>query len=231
MSRSGWLLADCKLKLFVFLQRACILNGVQAFFIFSMKPFAESCEQNKHVILDVLRETFIDAGKVLEIGSGTGQHAVFFAEQLPYLAWQTSDRDEHHAGIQLWLDESRLGNLLPPFSLDVSQSDWPDEKYDYIFTANTLHIMHWDMVEKLFAGIGNVLADGGKFTVYGPFNYNGSYTSESNARFDDWLKARDPQSAIRHFEDCNALAEKSGMTLLADHDMPANNRILVWIKH
>ena len=195
-----------------------------------MKPFAESCEQNKHVILDVLKENFTDPGKVLEIASGTGQHAVFFAEQLPHLHWYTSDRVENLHGIQLWLDDAGLNNVHAPVELDVIQSKWPASKFNYVFTANSFHIMHWYMVEKSFQEISNVLNPGGRFAVYGPFNYNGNYTSDSNARFDDWLKARDPGSAIRHFEQCNELAEKNGMTLLADYEMPANNRTLVWCK-
>ncbi len=195
-----------------------------------MKPFAESCEQNKHVILEVLKKTFVAPGKVLEIGSGTGQHAVFFAEQLPHLQWHTSERAEHLSGIQLWLDDSQLDNVYAPFELDVTTTVWPDTDFDYVFTANTFHIMHWHMVEKTFNGIGRVLSRHGRFAVYGPFNYNGGYTSDSNARFDDWLKSRDPESAIRHFEKCNELAETNGMRLIDDHEMPANNRILVWEK-
>jgi SAM-dependent methyltransferase len=195
-----------------------------------LKPYADSCEQNKHVILDVLSTTFIDPGSVLEIGSGTGQHAVFFARQLPWLQWQPSERTGQLMGIQLWLDEAQLDNILPPQALDVLSGDWPARTYDYAFSANTLHIMSWSGVEKMFEGIANILKTGGKFAVYGPFNYNGSYTSESNARFDNWLKARDPLSAIRHFEKCDRLAEANGLALLADHAMPANNRTLIWEK-
>lgn len=194
------------------------------------KPFADSCEQNKHVILDVLAKTFTDPGRVLEIGSGTGQHAVFFARHLPWLKWQPSERAEHITGIQLWLDEAQLDNILPLLTVDVISRDWPATKYDYAFSANTLHIMSWPSVEKMFEGIASILNPGGKFAVYGPFNYNDDYTSESNARFDDWLRARDPLSAIRHFEECRRLAETNGMSLLADHAMPANNRTLVWLK-
>ena len=195
-----------------------------------MKPFAESCEQNKQVILGVLRETFTGPGTVLEIGSGTGQHAVFFAEQLPHLQWQCSEQGKHLAGVNLWLEDANLENTLQPVELDVTSSNWPAKTFDYIFTANTLHILHWPMVEQMFAGIGNILKTGGTFAVYGPFNYNGNYTSDSNARFDTWLKQRDPNSAIRHFEECNKLAIDAGLSLLADHEMPANNRVLSWQK-
>lgn len=196
-----------------------------------MKPHAESCDQNRDPILTVLREEFSACRSILEIGSGTGQHAVYFAADLPHLTWQTSDRDEYHEGIHAWLDEAALPNTLPPLSLDVRSDPWPQARYDGIFSANTVHIMSWPEVECLFAGIGPVLVDGGRFCLYGPFNYDGRFTSESNARFDQWLKARDPESGVRDFEALDTLARAAGMRLLRDHAMPANNRILVWEKN
>ncbi|MDD3519078.1 MAG: DUF938 domain-containing protein, partial [Chromatiales bacterium] len=193
-----------------------------------MKPFAESCEQNRLPILDVLRVEFATASRVLEIGSGTGQHAVFFAAELPHLTWQTSDLPETHAGIQAWLDDARLPNVLPPFALDVRAGTWPEEPYDAVFSANAVHIMGWDAVEAMFEGIGRVLDESGVLALYGPFNYGGRYTSESNARFDQWLRARDPASGIRDFEALDALARAAGLSLASDHAMPANNRTLVW---
>lgn len=195
-----------------------------------MKPFAESCEQNKWPILDVLRQEFAQATRVLEIGSGTGQHAVFFAQQLPHLLWQTSDVAEYHAGIQDWLDEAGLHNVRPPLRLDVLADAWPQQSFDAVFSANTVHIMGWPEVEAMFAGIGAVLELGGRFCLYGPFNYGGRFTSDSNARFDQWLKARDPRSGVRNVEDLVALADAAGLRLLRDHAMPANNRSLVWIR-
>lgn len=196
-----------------------------------MKPYAESCDQNRDPILAVLREEFSACRSILEIGSGTGQHAVYFAAELPHLSWQTSDRDEYHEGIHAWLDEAALPNTLPPLSLDVRHDSWPQRHYDGVFSANTVHIMSWPEVECLFAGIGPVLADDGLFCLYGPFNYDGRFTSESNARFDQWLKARDPESGVRDLEALDALARAAGMRLLRDHAMPANNRILVWKKN
>lgn len=193
-----------------------------------MKPFAESCEENKQPILQVLRKEFADTSRVLEIGSGTGQHAVFFASALPHLTWQTSDVPESHAGIHAWLDEQGPNNAHPPLHLNVTQDTWPERQYDGVFSANTVHIMSWPEVENMFAGIGRVLLPGGRFCLYGPFNYDGKYTSESNARFDQWLKNRDPKSGIRDMADLNRLAEKVGLTLVNDYEMPANNRILVW---
>ena len=194
------------------------------------KPYAESCEQNRDPILQVIKPLLQDCNDVLEIGSGTGQHAVYFAAAMPHLQWHASDLAEYHAGIGMWVQESGLNNVHLPFELDVSRSTWPAQTYDAVFTANTCHIMRWRDVQAMFAGVGGVLKPGGKFLVYGPFNYNGTYTSESNARFDAWLKARDPHSAIRHFEQLDELARQAGMYLQQDVAMPANNRILYWRK-
>lgn len=195
-----------------------------------MKPYAESCEQNRAPILAVLQEVFADRKKVLEIASGTGQHAVYFGQELPHLTWQTSELPSNHAGIQAWLDEACLPNVLPPLTIDVNDSPWPAAQFDAIFNANTVHIVAWPAVERMFVGIGRVLAAGGILCLYGPFNYGGQFTSESNARFDIWLKNRDPDSGVRDFETINQLAETQGLTLLRDIAMPANNRSLVWQK-
>lgn len=196
-----------------------------------MKPYAESCDQNREPILKVLKHVFADKRRVLEIGSGTGQHAVFFSEQLPHLTWQTSDLPANHAGIRAWLDEVGSERVLPPLAIDTSAPEWPlEEPVDALFSANTAHIMHWSAVEGMFAGIGLHLISGGCFALYGPFNYEGRYTSESNARFDQWLKERDPKSGIRDFEALSELAGAAGMELERDYEMPANNRTLVWRK-
>jgi cyclopropane fatty-acyl-phospholipid synthase-like methyltransferase len=171
---------------------------------------------------------FADRRHVLEIGSGTGQHAVYFAPELPHLVWQTADVPQHHAGIRLWLEEAALPNVLPPLALEVNDTSWHSGRYDAVFSANTLHIMSWPEVAKFFAGVGKVLGAGGVLAVYGPFNYNGAFTSESNARFDVWLKARDPASGVRDFEAVDALARAQGLVLQQDIAMPANNRTLVW---
>ena len=196
----------------------------------SDKPYSESCEQNREPILAILREVFADRSHVLEIGSGTGQHAVYFGQALTHLSWQTADVLQYHAGIAAWLNEARLPNVMSPLELDVNQSAWHAERYDAVFSANTLHIMSAPEVAKFFTGVGQVLQPGGVLAVYGPFNYNGQFTSESNARFDQWLKARDPASGVRDFETVDALAQQQGLTLQQDYPMPANNRILVWAK-
>lgn len=194
------------------------------------KPYAESCDQNREPILAVLRETFADRSYVLEIGSGTGQHAVYFGAALPHLRWQTADIPLHHPGIRAWLAEAALPNVLPPIALNVSHLSWRNGRYDAVFSANTLHIMSEPDVAQFFAGVGAVLEAGGVLAVYGPFNYNGQYTSESNARFDGWLKQRDPASGVRDFEAVDALARAQGLVLQQDIAMPANNRSLVWQK-
>ena len=193
------------------------------------KPFAESCEQNKQVILQVLQQIFTAPGEVLEIGSGTGQHAVYFTEHLPHVVWQPSDCADQIPGMQLWFDEVTHQRIRSPLVLDVMQT-WPAYTFDYAFTANTLHIVSWPAVQSIFAGAGQVLKKGGLFAQYGPFNYGGQFTSESNARFDVWLKSRDPQSGIRNFEDLVWLAKQHNMVLHSDHEMPVNNRTLVWQK-
>jgi SAM-dependent methyltransferase len=193
-----------------------------------MKPYSESCEQNRAPIQSVLEEVFADRKRVLEIASGTGQHAVYFGQAMPHLTWQTSELPGNHAGIQAWLDEAGLPNVLPPVAIDVNDTHWPVETVDAVFNANTVHIVAWPSVQRMFAGIGRVLAVGGILCLYGPFNYGGQFTSESNARFDAWLKNRDANSGVRDFEAINQLAEAQGLTLLRDIAMPANNRTLVW---
>ncbi|WP_430392319.1 DUF938 domain-containing protein [Dyella sp. 20L07] len=191
------------------------------------KPSAPSCERNRDPILDVLRTHFADRRQVLEIGSGTGQHAVHFAAALPQLRWQCSDRVENLPGIRLWLDEARLPNTPLPIELDVN-GHWPDRHYDAVFSANTLHIMGWDEVEQLFDHLADVTTDDAKLVIYGPFNYGGRYTSDSNASFDQWLQARGAHMRIRDAESVDALAEVAGFDLIDDIAMPANNRARVW---
>ncbi len=191
------------------------------------KPRSEACERNREPILAVLRRHFADRRCVLEIGSGTGQHAVHFAAALPELTWQTSDREANLPGIRRWIAEAGLANLPPPLALDVS-GRWPEARFDALFTANTLHIMAWEHVRALFAALPSVLAADAVLAVYGPFNYDGAFTSPSNAAFDAWLKQRSPESGIREFAAVDALARSSGFALVEDCPMPANNRTLIW---
>jgi len=196
-----------------------------------MKPFSESCIQNQAEIASILIELLSDKKYVLEIGSGTGQHAVHFAEHLPHLVWQTSDQIQYHKGIQLWLDEANLDNTKSPLTLDVSQANWPELKVDAMFSANAVHIMSWENVTDYFNKGTKLIDKKGLFILYGPFNYNGQFTSESNANFDNWLKSRDSNSGVRDFEALDELANNNHMTLKNDFEMAANNRILCWEKN
>ncbi len=194
------------------------------------KPFSQACENNKAAILAVLQAELVDSKRVLEVGSGTGQHAVHFAKHLPQLLWQTSDRGQNHLGIEQWLAESNLSNVRAPLQLDVRDYSWAKVAYDAVFTANSLHIMALESAQNFVRNVAKALPVGGRFLAYGPFNYKGDYSSESNARFDVWLKQQDPQSAIRDFEMLDQYARSGGLSLSQDYTMPANNRLLVWRK-
>jgi hypothetical protein len=195
-----------------------------------MRPFSQACERNKAPILEVLRTAFASRRKVLELGSGTGQHAVHFAAALPHLAWQPSDVAERLPGIALWCEEAASANLLPPLALDVNWAKWPDTGADAVFTANTLHIVSWPEAERLVGGAGSLLPAGGLLAIYGPFKYAGRPTSESNERFDAALRAQDPASGLRDFEAVDGIARDHRLVLQRDHAMPANNRLLIWEK-
>jgi len=193
------------------------------------KPNAPASERNRDAILEILRLHFADRRRVLEVGSGTGQHAVYFAAAMPNLRWQCSDRPNYLPGIRQWLGEESLPNTPEPLALDAND-DWASlgQRFDAVFSANTLHIMSWPEVERFFAQLPLVLEKNAKLAIYGPFNYDGTFTSASNAAFDAGLKAEVPHRGIRDFEAVNALAERIGFTLVQDHAMPANNRCLVW---
>lgn len=193
-----------------------------------MKPHSEACERNREPILQVLRQWFTQPGVALEIGAGTGQHAVHFAANLPHLQWQPTDREENLAGIGLWVSEAGLPNLRAPLKFDVRDSTWPVETVDYIFSANTAHIMSWPEVELMFAGVARVLRPRGLFALYGPFNRDGQFTSESNKAFDASLRQRDPQMGLRDDKALKTLASERGLRFTAEHAMPANNRLLIW---
>jgi len=185
-----------------------------------VKPFSEASERNRAPILAVLKRIFSKTRRVLEIGSGTGQHAAYFAAELPHLAWQASDRAENLADIRQW--------VANPIELDVDKP-FPEVDADAVFTANTCHIMSWPQVERMFQGIG-AMPSVKTFCLYGPFNYGGKHTSDSNARFDAMLRERDQASGIRDAEAIVALAGQSGFGLSEDNAMPANNRLLVFFR-
>jgi hypothetical protein len=194
------------------------------------KPFSQACENNKQPILECITGIFTSPGTILEIGTGTGQHAVHFASALPHLVWQPSDRPGATGHCLGRFKEAALANLLPPVSLDVASESWPIESPDGAYSANTAHIMAWEEVEAMFAGLGKRLATGMPFCLYGPFSYGGSHTSDSNRQFDHHLRFQAPHMGIRDMDDLLKLADKVGFRLESDHEMPANNRCLVWRK-
>lgn len=193
------------------------------------KPYSAACDRNKDPILNVLKEHIDPADRrLLEIGSGTGQHAVYLAPQFPWLEWFPTDLSNNLAGINEWLKEAGVPNIHSASRLDVSKDDFPKLKFDVVFTANTFHIMHWKDCKTLMKLLGHRLREGSRAMIYGPFKYHGAFTSESNQQFDQSLKVRDPLSGIRSFEDVNANMEKNGFQLVHDYEMPANNRMLVY---
>jgi hypothetical protein len=194
------------------------------------RPFSQACENNKGPILRVLREELAGVQQVLELGSGTGQHGRHFSEQLAGLSWQMTDVAANIGGIESWRAGCQGDTLPAPLVLDVRSQEWGVEIPAAVFTANSLHIMAWSAVEALFAYLARHAPAGNRLCVYGPFNYRGAYSSDSNASFDQWLAQQNPDSAIRDFEKVDALANAAGYGLHADHEMPANNRLLVWHK-
>ncbi|MEO3679916.1 DUF938 domain-containing protein [Rheinheimera fenheensis] len=191
-------------------------------------PFSQACENNKAPILAVLQQAFADCTNVLEIGSGTGQHAVHFAENLPHLNWQASDQAVYLPDLTERLRRAALPNLPLPLQLDVTEDALAAQKFDALFTANTLHIMPWPVVQQLFARLNDFCSAEATLCIYGPFNYNGRFTSSSNQAFDASLKSRDPKMGIRDIEAVLPLAQQQGFTLQQDIAMPANNRLL-WL--
>ena len=195
-----------------------------------MLPFSEACERNKGPILEMLQRYFADRTHVLEIGSGTGQHAVHFAAHLAHLTWHPTERLGFLPDLTARIQAEGGRNVRPPTVLDVRQTVWPVRHVDAMFTANTLHIMSWTEVTAMFERIGQTLASTGVLCVYGPFRYEGEYTSPSNREFDRALQERDPQSGLRDIRSVVGLAEGFGLKLAADHDLPAYNRLLVFFK-
>ena len=191
-------------------------------------PHSDACERNKGPILEVLRVEFSGVTHVLEIGSGTGQHAVHFALALPGIVWQPSEQAEAMPGLRKRVFNEGPKNLRAPVEIDVTVTPWDVRRVDGVYTANTLHIMHWPQVQAFFANLPAVAKPGTVLAIYGPFRYGGQYTSASNASFDQMLRARDPESGIRDFEAVNELARAVGFDLVADYPMPAHNQTLIW---
>lgn len=194
------------------------------------KPFAPSAERNREPLREVLKNVLKGGGLLLEIGSGTGQHAAYLANDFPSYQWQPTDLPEKLDDINAWTEESGANNILPAFPLDLSKPDWPVDQADAIVCINTIHIVAWLFVENLFRGAGKVLKPGGVMFVYGPYEYDDRPLEPTNVEFNEWLKMRDPNSGIRKFEEVNALARDNGLVLEGDQAMPANNRAIWWRK-
>ena len=193
------------------------------------RPFAESAARNAEPILEILRQEFRESTDVLEIGSGTGQHAVYFAASLDHLQWQTSDLEENHSTIRAWITDARLPNVREPISLDVTTADL-SSSYDAVYSANTAHIMSIDEVARMFALAARVLRPDGVFCLYGPFRRFGEFNTESNARFDASLRARDPSMGIRDLEELDAMGAMNGLHRQSLYAVPSNNSVAVWQK-
>ncbi|QOC21852.1 DUF938 domain-containing protein [Wenzhouxiangella sp. AB-CW3] len=191
-------------------------------------PASPAAERNKQPILDVLQSRLPREGRVLEIGSGTGQHAVYFARHLPGIQWLASEMPAHLPLLGARINQEGDG-MLRPIELDVI-GDWPDQSFDAIFTANTLHIMPWSHTPVLIERVSNRLVEGGELIIYGPFHDGGRHTSESNRQFDRMLRSRDGDMGVRDSAEIIRHARDHGLSATADIAMPANNRILVFGK-
>jgi SAM-dependent methyltransferase len=194
------------------------------------KPYSEASARNSEAILGAIREEFRGLESILEIGSGTGQHAVCFGQALAHLVWQTSDVPANHGGIRAWLADAALPNVLEPLTLDVLDAELPDASYDGVFSANTAHIMSPAAVERMFALVAAVLRDNGVFVLYGPFRQGRQFNTSSNADFHHSLQRRDPDMGIRHLEELDGLAQRGGLRRNRLYAMPANNSLAVWTK-
>lgn len=196
-----------------------------------MKQYSAACERNREPILEVLRTVLKDSRTVLEIGSGSGEHAVWFSQDLPHLDWQPSDQPGMLGSVSAWRDEEGGENLLPPVEIDLlDESTWPQQTFDALVCINTIHIVSWPGVEALFRLAEKVLPESGRMFVYGPYRYVDRPLEPSNEQFDRWLKQRDPESGVRDFEAVNQLARQAGLKLMEDIAMPANNRSIWWRK-
>ena len=189
---------------------------------------SDAAERNKEPILQLLAPVLSQTRRLLEIGSGTGVHALYFSARLPQLTWQPTDTGEYLPTLRERLKREGGANLLPVVELDVRNHPWAVEQVDAIYSANTLHIMSWSSVHDFFKGVGSVLIRSGLLCVYGAFRYGDRYTSESNAKFDAFLRNRDPESGLRDAHEVDRLAREQGLALLADHPMPANNQLRIW---
>ena len=195
-----------------------------------MEGFSQAADNNKTPILDVLKDWLKPGASVLEIGSGSGQHAIHFSQALSNIQWLPSDRPAVQSLLQHNAQQYGSSNLLIPITLDLAEPEWPASQIDAVYSANVLHIVSTDLGETMIKGAAQCLKADGLFILYGPFRYEGSFTTPSNAEFDDWLRLRDPNSGIRDFEWVDDLARAGDLVLKEDRSMPANNQCLVFQK-
>ena len=193
------------------------------------RQFSPSAARNCAPILAVLQRVLPVEGLVLELGSGTGEHAVHFARHLPALRWQPSEADPAAmASITDWVAHAASPNLLPPLCFELAATPWPVAAADAIVAINVLHYSPWSSTPALFAGAAEVLPVGGVVVCYGPYRRAGAHTAPSNAEFDEWLRSVDPRFAVRDLEAVEAEAQRCGFVLEDVVDMPANNFSLVF---
>ncbi|MGB5220944.1 MAG: DUF938 domain-containing protein [Polyangiales bacterium] len=193
------------------------------------KGFAPAAERNREPILEVLRRVLPASGTVLEIASGTGQHAVFFSERLPQLRWQPSDpAADALRSIRAWVSEEARENLLAPIDLDVRSKPWPVARADAMLCINMIHVSPWEASEALFEGAQRLLSADAPLVTYGPYRVHGEHTAPSNAAFDQSLRSRNPRWGVRDIDELSELATRTDFTLEESVLMPANNMTLVW---
>lgn len=196
------------------------------------KPHAPSCDRNQEPIFEALLPLLKNKKSLLEIGSGTGQHAIFMAPKLPHLTWTLSDLKGRHRGMSLWLREKLILNIRGPVHYEAGVTEFPNalKSFDVVFTSNTLHIMPWTSCMNLFDDLGKNLEQDALFIAYGAFKYGGEFTTESNKEFESWLKERDPKAGLKDFEKIKDELKKRSFELLDDISMPASNQLLVFKK-
>ena len=195
------------------------------------KPFSSACEKNKKPILEVLKEIISPENRhLLEIGAGTGQHAIYFASHFRDLNWTISDIASRQYDLKQLIYKEKLKNIHGPIEFEIGKTLFPREDFDLIFLANVFHIISWKLIKTLIKTFGKSLKEGTQVLVYGPFNYEGAFTSSGNKQFDKNLREKDPLSGIRSFEDVKKVMEKNGLFLGKDYEMPANNRLLLFMK-
>ena len=191
-----------------------------------MERYSPAAEKNKTPILEVFRERLAPTARVLEVGSGAGQHALHFTDALPELRWQPTEHPAVMSALEANLGAAARDAILPPLALDLATDSWPTGPFDAVYAANVMHIVSVPLGEVLIRGAASVLREGGQLLLYGPYKFGGTFTTESNAEFDQWLKARDPRSGVREFEAVARVAETAGLELVDNRAMPSNNQLL-----